>query len=449
MLKPPSNSRQIYSVTKLNRYVKSLLEAEVGNVWLSAEISNFTAAASGHWYFTLKDSKAQIKSAMFRGANARLKYRPKEGDKVLVRGNLSLYEPRGDYQLIADYMELDGSGDLQAAFEALKAKLNSLGLFAAERKRQIPDIVNTVGVVTSATGAALHDILTVLRRRSPATKVIVYPTQVQGVEAHQHIINAITVANRRSEVDVLIVGRGGGSIEDLWCFNHEQLAYAIAESTLPIISAVGHEVDITIADYVADLRAPTPSAAAEVVSRDVRHQLQAIDTLHRALRQHMRRHLEQAAYRLKTAANGVQRNHPQSKLITQSQRLDEIAARLANAVKRQNNQTQQYLSQLAQRLIRVSPKREIYQHQQRLGQVHMRLQSVVVHRLQKHRQRLAEQAGLLQSLSPLATLSRGYSITQSNCEVVVSSKQVQIGDEIRTQLHDGALVSQVTEIGKS
>ena len=180
MLKPPTNSRQIYSVTKLNRFVKSLLEAEVGTIWISAEISNFTAAASGHWYFTLKDSKAQIKSAMFRGANSRLKYRPKEGDKVLVRGNLSLYEPRGDYQLIAEYMELDGTGDLQAAFEALKAKLNAQGLFAAERKRPIPEVINTVGVVTSATGAALHDVLTVLRRRSPATKVIVYPVLGSG-----------------------------------------------------------------------------------------------------------------------------------------------------------------------------------------------------------------------------------------------------------------------------
>lgn len=449
MLKPPTNSRQIYSVTKLNRFVKSLLEAEVGTIWISAEISNFTAAASGHWYFTLKDSKAQIKSAMFRGANSRLKYRPKEGDKVLVRGNLSLYEPRGDYQLIAEYMELDGTGDLQAAFEALKAKLNAQGLFAAERKRPIPEVINTVGVVTSATGAALHDVLTVLRRRSPATKVIVYPTQVQGNDAPQQIINAIAAANQRDEVNVLIVGRGGGSIEDLWCFNHEHLAYAIVNSAIPIISAVGHEVDITIADYVADLRAPTPSAAAELVSRDVRSQLQALEIMQRALRQHMKRHLEQAKYRLDHAATGVQRNHPRSKLTTQSQRLDELTLRLNNAVIRRHSSEQQRFNNLSQRIARVTPQHQIDANQQRLVQLQQRLHGTIKTSIDNNQRRLAEQVGLLQSLSPLATLSRGYSITQNDSDVLVSSEQVKVGDRIHTRLHKGLLISQIIDVGDS
>ncbi|WP_100656716.1 exodeoxyribonuclease VII large subunit [Alteromonas flava] len=446
MIKPPADLRQIYSVTKLNRYVKSILEGEIGTLWLSAEISNFTAAASGHWYFTLKDSKAQIKCAMFRGANARINYRPKEGDKVLVRGNLSLYEPRGDYQLITEYMELDGTGSLQAAFEALKLKLNGLGLFSQQRKRPLPDVIRTVGVVTSASGAALHDILTVLKRRSPATRVILYPTQVQGERAHQEIINAIDIANQRAEVDVLIVGRGGGSLEDLWCFNHEQLAHCIAASALPIISAVGHEVDITIADLVADLRAPTPSAAAELVSQDQREQRQLLESYQRQLVHHIQRYLSQAKVHLNIQWRGVQRNHPKSKLNTQLQRLDELQQRLNNQVVRQVRQQRQRSEHLSQRLFRVSPQIAIRQHQSVINAMQERLQRALSASLFRAEQQLNQNAGKLHSLSPLATLSRGFSITYKNGKPLHSVADVAVGDTLETQLENGSINSQVMQI---
>ena len=264
----PSTSRQILTVTKLNRLARTVLESEVGLIWLSAEISNFVSAASGHWYFTLKDNKAQVRAAMFKNTNRGVKQRPKEGDKVLVRASVGIYEARGDYQLVIEHMESDGEGALQQAYEALKAKLNAEGLFSIDRKRPMPEVINRIGVITSSTGAALHDVLSVLKRRSPQTEVIVYPSMVQGETAPNQLINALRTANQRNEVDALLLTRGGGSLEDLWCFNNENLAREIAESQLPLISAVGHEVDFTIADFVADLRAPTPSAAAEILSQD-------------------------------------------------------------------------------------------------------------------------------------------------------------------------------------
>ncbi|WP_100643265.1 exodeoxyribonuclease VII large subunit [Alteromonas facilis] len=448
MIKPPADLRQIYSVTKLNRFVRSLLEGEIGTVWLSAEISNFTAAASGHWYFTLKDSKAQIKSAMFRGANSRLQYRPKEGDKVLVRGNLSLYEPRGDYQLIAEYMELDGLGNLQAAFEALKAKLNALGLFNTDRKRPLPSTINTVGVVTSASGAALHDILTVLKRRSPGTKVIVYPTQVQGERAHLEIINAIETANSRREVDVLIVGRGGGSIEDLWCFNHEQLAHCIAQSTLPVISAVGHEVDITIADLVADLRAPTPSAAAELVSQDRQAQSNTLNAYQRHLLQLMQRHFALYRQQLASSRAGIERNHPSSKLNTQAQRLDDLQRRLDSSTRRSISATQNNIEQLQQRLLRASPLKQIQRNQTQLHNEFERIQQGIKRRVNTGQHDIQRLAAVMHSLSPLATLSRGFSVTYHNERVLHDSQNIQTGDQITTQLEQGQIISVVKSTHK-
>ena len=258
----------IFSVTEINNSVKSLLEQQFTSIWIEAEISNLATPRSGHIYLTLKDDNAQIRAAMFRGNNMRLAFRPKDGMQVLVRGRLSLFAPRGDYQLIIDKMQEAGQGALQRAFEKLKAKLQQEGLFAEERKKTVPLRPGTIGIVTSPTGAAVHDILSVLQRRFPLTNVIIYPTQVQGAEAAAQIRGAIQRANQRQECDVLIVGRGGGSLEDLWCFNDEALARTIAESNIPVVSAVGHQVDFTIADFVADLRAPTPSAAAELLSAD-------------------------------------------------------------------------------------------------------------------------------------------------------------------------------------
>lgn len=251
-------NRNIYTVSRLNSEVRLLLENEMGIVWLVGEISNFSAPVSGHWYLTLKDSQAQVKCAMFKGNNRLVNFKPQNGQQVLVKARLSLYEPRGDYQIILESMQPEGDGRLQQQFEQLKMQLAAEGLFAQTRKKPLPENPRCVGIITSRTGAALHDILHVLKRRDPNLPVVIYPTLVQGEEAAIQIAQAIGRANTRAECDVLIVGRGGGSLEDLWCFNHEIVARTIAASEIPIISAVGHEIDVTIADFVADVRAPTP-----------------------------------------------------------------------------------------------------------------------------------------------------------------------------------------------
>ena len=269
-------STTIYSVTQLNGLARQLLETNFNQIWLTGEISNFTQPVSGHWYLTLKDENAQVRCAMFRMKNSRVTFHSQNGVQVLVRASVSLYEPRGDYQLIIEAMHPAGEGLLQQKFDALKMKLAAEGLFAQHLKKRLPDFPKRIGIITSATGAALQDILNILARRDPSLGIVIYPTPVQGTEATAELVQMIELANLRREVDVLIVGRGGGSLEDLWCFNEEAVARAIFNSALPIISAVGHETDVTIADFVADLRAPTPSAAAELVSRDQEELLQQL-----------------------------------------------------------------------------------------------------------------------------------------------------------------------------
>lgn len=446
MLKPTNTQRQIYSVTKLNRLARRILEVEIGNIWLSAEISNFTAASSGHWYFTLKDPKAQIKAAMFRGANSRLNYRPKEGDKVLVRANISLYEARGDYQLIVEHIELDGDGALKAEFEALKNKLFNEGLFEASKKRPLPSNIAKVGVVTSATGAALHDILTVLKRRNPSIEVIVYPSQVQGDNAAVQIIQAIEVANQRSEVDVLLIGRGGGSIEDLWCFNSEYLARTIANSHIPTVSAVGHEVDVTIADFVADLRAPTPSAAAELVSGDLQQQNIRIQNLLRALRQSFNQLIQRTDHKMLTLYSRLLRNHPETQLNQQAQRLDGLQARLQGAMLRNFEKSEQLLAFKQRRLAAASPLNRVIRSNKDLKQLNTRMTDAIHRYLSSRNDQLKRSAQLLNSVSPLATLARGYSITLQDDKIVQSAEQLTEGDHIVTKLEQGQVHSVVQKI---
>lgn len=446
MLKPTQNQQQIYSVSKLNRLARRILEGEIGNIWLSAEISNFTAASSGHWYFTLKDPKAQIKAAMFRGANSRFKYRPKEGDKVLARANISLYEARGDYQLIVEHIELDGDGALKAEFEAIKLKLFNQGLFDASNKRPLPKKIARVGVVTSATGAALHDILTVLKRRNPAIEVIVYPSQVQGDTAASQIIQAINVANQRCEVDVLLIGRGGGSIEDLWCFNDEALALVIAHSTIPTVSAVGHEVDVTIADFVADLRAPTPSAAAELVSGDLQQQNIRIQNLLRALQQSLKQLLQQTDHRVLNLFNRLLRNHPETQLNQQAQRLDSLQARMQACMFRNIQQPAQMLAFKQRRLAAATPLSSVLRNDTALRKLNGRLTHTMERYLVSRNTQVQKHAQLLNSVSPLATLARGYSITSHQGDILQSTEQVAEGDEIVTRLKTGQVHSVVQKI---
>lgn len=441
MLNQSPSSRNIFTVTKLNRMARSVLESEIGQIWLSAEISNFVAASSGHWYFTLKDSRTQVRAAMFRGANSKVSTRPKEGDKVLVKASVGLYEARGDYQLIVDFIEPEGEGRLKQAFEALKLKLAADGFFAQPTKKSLPAVINIVGIVTSATGAALHDILTVLKRRNPLIKIIVYPTQVQGETASAMICRAIDKAQQRSEVDVLIVGRGGGSLEDLWCFNEESVARAIFACPIPIVSAVGHEVDVTIADFVADVRAPTPSAAAELVSSDQTEVLLGLDRMKKQLSQHINKHLIDCNHRLKISHQRLSRLHPESQIQQQSQHLDRLSSALqrsfaANQIKRVD-----HAISLHKRLNMASPEKTIKQAKLSNEELGKRLHKALKHVLAKQQSRLASNSQLLDAVSPLSTLSRGYSITYNNNEIVRSVDDIKPGDILVNKLIDGEVVS--------
>ncbi|NAX49150.1 exodeoxyribonuclease VII large subunit [Photobacterium halotolerans] len=441
-----SQNSRIYTVSSLNAQVRLLLENEMGVVWLVGELSNFSAPVSGHWYFTLKDARAQVKCAMFRGNNQRVTFRPANGNQVLVKARLSLYEPRGDYQLIIDSMQPEGDGRLQQQFEKLKMQLAAEGLFAQTLKKTLPEQPKRVGIITSKTGAALHDILQVLKRRDPSLPVVIYPTMVQGEGAAISIAQAIGRANTRQECDVLIVGRGGGSLEDLWAFNEEIVARTIAASQIPIISAVGHEVDVTIADFVADMRAPTPSAAAELVSRDLSAQMQKIHQHQQQLRHAMRHYLSVRQSQLVRWQHRLDRQHPQVQLNQQSQRLDELRSRLERAMRKQVSDRQQHLHRSDYKLALHSPAHQLERLSTQLATNQRRLLNAMDRRLVKASHQLALATEKLDAVSPLATLARGYSITRDeNGQVIRSTRQVNTGDALQTTLADGNIRSIVSD----
>ncbi len=430
---------QVYSVSKLNKEIRGILEQGFASLRLTGEISNFVAPASGHWYFSLKDDKAQIKAAMWRGNNRYSKYRPNNGAQVVVTARVSVYEPRGEYQLIVEHMEPAGEGQLKQQFEALKLQLAAEGLFSSAYKQPLPTQIRKVGVVTSATGAAIKDILTVMKRRAPQLEVIVYPTQVQGSDAHLQIAEKIRLANIRNEVDVLIVGRGGGSLEDLWCFNEEHLAREIFASRLPIISAVGHEIDTTISDYVADLRAPTPSAAAELVSPDQHAIKKHIIEKYARLSHLMLSKIKEAKQTNNALLQRLKLQHPNSQLQQQAQRLDELSMRLQRGVHAQLNQKNNQLSLLQQRFQHQHPERRLSQSKDALQQLEQRLLNAQNKNQQSAEQQLAMLAARLESVSPLSVLARGYSITKKGESVVKSIEQVKAGETLVTQVHDGEI----------
>ncbi|EIO4563092.1 exodeoxyribonuclease VII large subunit [Vibrio parahaemolyticus] len=438
-------NQNIFTVSRLNAEVRLLLENEMGIVWLVGEISNFSAPVSGHWYLTLKDSRAQVKCAMFRGNNRRVTFKPANGNQVLVKARLSLYEPRGDYQLIIESMQPEGDGRLQQEFEELKMKLAAEGLFAQTNKLPLPEHPKRVGIITSKTGAALYDILDVLKRRDPSLPVVIYPTMVQGDDAAIQIAQAIGRANSRNECDVLIVGRGGGSLEDLWCFNNEILARTIAASQIPIISAVGHEVDITIADFVADVRAPTPSAAAELVSRDNNHKDQSLVAKQHKLASAMRYYLAQQKQQSAQLLHRLERQHPSYQLQRQSQQLDELDMRLRRAMQRFIDTRQQAVERKHHRLQLNSPIKHLAQQKSRLERVEHKLMDAMDRKLLTMRHQLAIAAEKLDTVSPLATLKRGYSITQTDQgKVVTSADDVKTGDLLVTRLANGEIHSTVS-----
>ncbi|MFW1370468.1 exodeoxyribonuclease VII large subunit [Vibrio parahaemolyticus] len=438
-------NQNIFTVSRLNAEVRLLLENEMGIVWLVGEISNFSAPVSGHWYLTLKDSRAQVKCAMFRGNNRRVTFKPANGNQVLVKARLSLYEPRGDYQLIIESMQPEGDGRLQQEFEELKMKLAAEGLFAQTNKLPLPEHPKRVGIITSKTGAALYDILDVLKRRDPSLPVVIYPTMVQGDDAAIQIAQAIGRANSRNECDVLIVGRGGGSLEDLWCFNNEILARTIAASQIPIISAVGHEVDMTIADFVADVRAPTPSAAAELVSRDNSHKDQSLVAKQHKLASAMRYYLSQQKQQSAQLLHRLERQHPSYQLQRQSQQLDELDMRLLRAMQRFIDTRQQAVERKHHRLQLNSPVKHLAQQKSRLERVEHKLLDAMDRKLLTMRHQLAIAAEKLDTVSPLATLKRGYSITQTDQgKVVTSANDVKTGDLLVTRLANGEIHSTVS-----
>ena len=432
------------TISELNRQVKRMLEVSYAHVWVKGELSGLSRPSSGHWYFNLKDDRAQIRCAMFKGFNQKLRFQPKEGEMVLAQAKVSLYEGRGDYQLIVESMEPAGLGQLQAAFEALKLKLSQEGLFNPEFKKAIPPMPKKVVVITSASGAVIHDIISVSKRRYPLMEIILIPVAVQGELAAKEVARAIEFANQHALAEVLIVGRGGGSLEDLWSFNEEIVARAIFASTIPIISAVGHEVDFTIADLVADYRAPTPSAAAEKITCDHYELMQQLDLSERRLtyliNQHLKRTLEKVEYfekRLK---------HPKDLLQEKKTRLSEFEQRLARTMQLQLKQADQALRSHQNSLKQLNPLSKIERYQERLTQNLKQLCSLQKQQLKQHEHRLGLLAQTLHTASPLATLARGYSIIKSgsdtqaaSAKVITSSNKVKAGDKITATLKDGTL----------
>lgn len=439
--------QQVFTVTRLNSAVRMILEQDLGLVWLTGELSNLAMPSSGHWYFSLKDLGAQVRCAMFKGNNRRVAFRPQDGMQVLVQARVSLYEPRGDYQLIIESMQPAGDGVLALRFEELKRRLGAEGLFDEGRKRPLPREPRAVGLVTSATGAALHDMLTVLKRRAPDLPIFIYPTQVQGSAAIGQIVAAIALANRRAEVDVLIVGRGGGSLEDLWCFNEEVVARAIANSAIPVISAVGHEVDVTISDFAADLRAPTPSAAAELVAPDQSARAQRLAHLWQRLVQAMNRHKTAARHGFVLLQKRLDHQDPKRRLEQQSQRLDELSAHLQQLLNQRLHQGERRLANLELRLQAKSPERLLAIGRRRHQLAEERLHALITKRQDQASHRLAMLTARLDGVSPLATLGRGYSITRTQSgDVINRAAQVNAGQTLVTTLAEGHLQVRVEEV---
>lgn len=434
-------------MTAFNQQAKRLLEVSLSGIWVEGEISNLTKHTSGHWYFSLKDDKAQVRCAMFKGQNRITPFSPENGMQILVKANASLYPARGEFQLIVQHMEEAGAGALQRAFEQLKQRLLQEGLFAADRKKTLPDFPKHIGVISSATGAVIHDICVMLKRRCPLIEITLLPAAVQGKEAPQQIIHRLQQASTAFEFDALILARGGGSLEDLQPFNEETVARAIAACPLPIVSSIGHETDTTIADYVADKRAPTPSAAAELLSPDQNEWKVQIKQKEILLYRLIMTQLQV----LNTHVNHLKKRlrHPQDRLREQAQQLDYLTLRLQQTMQHQLTLCQHRLLQLQQQVVRHSPEGLFNQATLRVQHLHQRLQQAIQQSLHTMQHQLQATSGQLHAYSPLKTLERGYSITQKEGgHVITSFKTVEKGDNVIIKLHTGRLHCTVNDIAK-
>jgi exodeoxyribonuclease VII large subunit len=441
----------IYSVGELNREARETLEEGLPGIWVAGEISNLAKPGSGHLYFSLKDDQAQVRCAMFRGANRSLKFRPDDGQQVIVHARVTIYEPRGSYQLVVEYMEAAGEGLLRRQLEELKKKLAAEGLFETQHKQELPSLPEQIGVITSPTGAAIRDVLQILRRRFPAIPVIIYPVQVQGDRAKHDIVAALKSAAARDECDVLIIGRGGGSLEDLWAFNEEIVARAIFDCPIPTVSAVGHEIDVTIADLVADLRAPTPSGAAELVVPDSSAWLEDIKALQRRAVNGLERTTRHWRSRLEQLGGRLQRREPGFLLRQHAQRLDELAQRARLAVENRLSMDSLRLQNLLGKLRASVPVDQLHRQRQRLMESRSRLTSTMERRIDKVQRRLAVLAAQLQAVSPLSTLERGYAVVTDgkSGKVLRDAGQLTVDQQITGRLARGGFEAIIKRIRKS
>ena len=443
------STREIYSVSGLNRLTHSLIEDAFPLIWVEGEISNLAQPGSGHIYFSLKDEAAQVRCAMFRMKKRLLRFAPKNGMQVLIRAKVSFYEARGEFQLIAEQMEPAGDGLLRQRFEQLKSSLAAEGLFETETKLPIPAFPRQIGLITSPTGAAIRDIISVLARRFPNLHVVVYPVSVQGAAAPVEIVQALNTAVAREECELLIMARGGGSLEDLWAFNEEIVARAMFACPIPIISGIGHEIDFTIADLVADLRAPTPSVAAELASPSAQECLESLSHLHDRLR-------KASTDLIKTQQNALRDLrrrllHPASRLQQSAQRIDEMERRLLHIQQVQLQLSQHRLQVLSSRLMAQSPSHLLHIAQQKSRGIYRQFNSVFTAHVEKKQQQLAALVRALDSVSPLATLHRGFAIVskKESGQIIRKASQLQNGDKIIGRLDQGSFVADIESVDKS
>jgi exodeoxyribonuclease VII large subunit len=422
---PVEATRRVFSVAELTEQIRRLLEKQIGQVWVSGEVTNFRAQSSGHIYFTLKDASAQIACVLFRGEAVPHRELISDGQKILLQGDLTVYEARGQYQLIVRAVELQGVGALQIAFEKLKQKLSTEGLFAPERKRPLPKFPQRIGLITSLTGAAIRDVLHVVQRRNPGLQIILAPCRVQGDGAAREIATAIRLLNEfgAGKIDLILITRGGGSLEDLWAFNEEIVARAIFESAIPVVSAIGHETDFTIADFVADVRAATPSAAAEIITEGVFSSIKFLAECGERMRQLFRRQITNKQFLLEHQAGRLTRAHPRRKFQNWQQRLDDLQSDMSRCLKHRVRHSQTVLQNLWERLHRIRPSQFLKQRREQLRQIERRLNA----------------------LGPQQVLSRGYSITTdaASGKVLRDAKNAKPGQKLKTRLKAGEIASRV------
>ena len=444
MSQVPSNNQEIVSVSDINNLAKGLLEKDLSNVWIQGEISSFTAHGSGHWYFTIKDKKSSLSCVMFKFENQNVLFSPQVGDELILNGNISIYAPSGRYQFNVKHIEVFGEGALLKAFEDLKRKLSDEGLFEQERKKDIPPNPISIGLITSETGAVFRDVINVLKRRSPFVILTLIESQMQGKTADKDICNAIKKANQTSDLDLIILARGGGSIEDLWCFNMESVARSIAESRLPIISAIGHETDFTISDFVADLRAPTPSAAAEIISQNHSNLSNSIIRLQTDLRSLLINKIGKLKNDLKNQTSLLR--HPGEKLRETSQRLDNLESKMKSLLVNITLEKQGRFERCVSTLKSASPLNLIKPNQNAITVYSMNLLNAMKMNIEKKKKIYLKNINTLEAVSPLSVLGRGYSIVSNeDNNIISSSADLKLKQKIRARFKEGQVIAEVVE----